>query len=78
MREKLVVQQKLAILAGFAAEKHTKMYRWSFAPIIALMIALPVFAHHGNAAYETTKTVTITGTITDFQFVNPYVMVFLT
>ena len=52
------------------------MYRWSFAPIIVLIIALPVFAHHGNAAYETTKTVTLTGTIRDFEFINPHVMVF--
>lgn len=52
------------------------MYRWSLAPIIVLMIALPVFAHHGNAAYETTKTVTLTGTIRDFEFINPHVMVF--
>jgi Family of unknown function (DUF6152) len=53
-----------------------RMYRRGFVAVIALMIALPLSAHHGNAAYETTKTVTIRGTITDFEFINPHVMVF--
>jgi hypothetical protein len=35
----------------------------------------PAFAHHGSAAYETAKSVTITGTVTDFQFVNPHVII---
>ena len=53
-----------------------RAYRWSLAAVILLTITLPVFAHHGNAAYDTTKTVTVQGTITDFEFINPHVMVF--
>jgi hypothetical protein len=53
-----------------------RTYCRSFAAVVALMIALPLFAHHGNAAYETTKAVTIRGTITEFEFINPHVMVF--
>ena len=53
-----------------------RTYRRSFAAVIALTIALPLFARHGNAAYETPKTVTVRGTITDFEFINPHVMVF--
>ena len=53
-----------------------KAYRLSVLAVIALTIALPLFAHHGNAAYDTTKTVTVRGTITDFEFINPHVMVF--
>lgn len=53
-----------------------RTYRLSCVAIIAVMIALPLFAHHGNAAYETTKTVTVRGTIMDFEFINPHVMVF--
>jgi Family of unknown function (DUF6152) len=53
-----------------------KAYSRSFIAVIALMIAPPLFAHHGNAAYDTTKTVTVRGTITDFEFINPHVMVF--
>ncbi len=33
------------------------------------------FAHHGAAAYDSSKMVTVTGTVTDFQFVNPHVMI---
>lgn len=32
----------------------------------------PLFAHHGNAAYETAKEVTIKGTITDWLWANPH------
>jgi Family of unknown function (DUF6152) len=35
----------------------------------------PAFAHHGSAAYDMSKTVSVTGTITDFQFVNPHVLI---
>jgi len=53
-----------------------KAYRLGVIAVIALTIALPLFAHHGNAAYNITKTVTVRGTITDFEFINPHVMVF--
>ena len=29
------------------------------------MISLPLFAHHGNAAYDYEKTITIKGVVTD-------------
>lgn len=41
-----------------------------------LVVSAPLFAHHGTAGYETTKTITVNGTITDFQFVNPHVQIF--
>ena len=44
---------------------------------IVLTLSAPVFAHHGAAAYETSKSVTIAGTVTDFQFVNPHVLISL-
>ena len=36
----------------------------------------PVFAHHGTAAYDTTRTVTVSGTVTEFRFTNPHVLIF--
>ncbi len=44
---------------------------------IVLTLSAPVFAHHGSAAYETSKSVSITGTVSDFQFVNPHVLISL-
>jgi len=38
-----------------------------------LMTSGPVFAHHGTAAYETTKLTTVKGTATEFKFINPHV-----
>lgn len=47
--------------------------------LIALSILFVVsgsaFAHHGGAAYDSAKMVTVTGTVTDFQFVNPHVLI---
>jgi DNA/RNA endonuclease YhcR with UshA esterase domain len=39
------------------------------------MVSAPVFAHHGTSAYDTTKLTTVKGTVTDFQFNNPHVMI---
>lgn len=32
-------------------------------------------AHHGTAAYDPTTTVTVSGVVTEFKFVNPHVLV---
>src|SRR5689334_8144787 len=50
--------------------------RWitSFCLII-LLIPVLAFAHHSAAAYESTKQVTVTGTVTEFHFVNPHVLI---
>ncbi len=36
----------------------------------------PVYAHHGAASYDNTKSVTIKGTVTDFLFNNPHVQIY--
>jgi hypothetical protein len=48
---------------------------------VALFVALltfagAAFAHHGTANYDTTKTITVKGVVTGFNFVNPHVEVF--
>jgi len=44
--------------------------------VFALFLAsVPVQAHHGEANYETDKTVSIKGTVTDFQFINPHTLI---
>lgn len=39
-----------------------------------LMASTPVPAHHGTSAYDTTKLTTVKGTVSDFEFNNPHVM----
>lgn len=46
--------------------------------ICALCVSVPAFAHHGTGAYDTTRQVTIKGTISEFDFVNPHVLVYMT
>jgi hypothetical protein len=33
---------------------------------------VPTWAHHGYAAYDETKTVTLKGTVTDYELANPH------
>jgi Family of unknown function (DUF6152) len=42
-----------------------------------LLISISLSAHHGQAGYNTTETVTVSGTVSDFQFVNPHSIVSL-
>ena len=43
--------------------------------VFLLAATLPVFAHHGNASYDTEKTVTVKGTVTEYIWANPHVFV---
>jgi hypothetical protein len=43
----------------------------------AVLAAAPLAAHHGAGVFEPEKKVTVSGTVTDFQFVNPHVLVYL-
>jgi len=43
----------------------------------AALVAAPVAAHHGAGVFEPEKKVTIEGTVTEFQFVNPHVLVYI-
>jgi len=38
-------------------------------------IAAPIRAHHGWAAFESETKITLTGTVTDFHFINPHSVV---
>src|SRR5215467_15455758 len=42
------------------------------AVFIALALASPVFAHHSFAMYDHTRTLTLKGTVTKFQWTNPH------
>jgi hypothetical protein len=49
---------------------------WAVAAV-ALVVATQVAAHHGAGVFEPEKKVTVAGTVTEFQFVNPHVLVYL-
>jgi hypothetical protein len=44
--------------------------------IFVLLFSGSVFAHHGTAAYDTSTMVTIKGTVTEFQFINPHCQIY--
>ena len=40
-----------------------------------LVLSGPLFAHHAASTYDQEHPVTLTGTVTEFRFVNPHVLV---
>ena len=41
-----------------------------------LLFSVGLSAHHGVALYDVSQMINVTGTVTDFQFVNPHVRIF--
>jgi uncharacterized protein DUF6152 len=50
-----------------------------FAALAGLLFVnvVPMFAHHGTAGDDTSKIVSVKGTVTDFQFINPHVQIYV-
>lgn len=53
----------------------TKLGTASLLLVGLLAAGFPIFAHHGNAAYDTEKTVTVKGVVTEYIWANPHVFV---
>jgi len=45
--------------------------------VLGLLAIAPAYAHHGAAAYDSSKIVTVFGTVTEYNFVNPHVRISL-
>ena len=45
--------------------------------ICGASIAPRAFAHHGDAGYDTSKLLTVKGTVTEFHFQNPHIEIFI-
>jgi hypothetical protein len=60
-------------------EHEMKKYRLNFliAAASLLLIGMPLWAHHGNAAYDEKNPIIIKGTVTEFAWVNPHVQIYL-
>ena len=46
--------------------------------VIFFLISIPLLAHHGASEYDMTKIVTLNGTVTELQFVNPHTLLAFT
>ena len=49
----------------------------SFLTTGLLLFALGAAAHHGGAAYDPSKTTTVEGTVAEFRFINPHVLIYI-
>jgi hypothetical protein len=43
----------------------------------AHFISGPVFAHHGTSPYDSSKLTTVKGSVTEFEFINPHVEIYI-
>jgi hypothetical protein len=41
--------------------------------ILLLIVSVPLAAHHGNAAFDTGKKLTVKGTVTEWTWGNPHI-----
>ncbi|HEX9875699.1 MAG TPA: DUF6152 family protein [Gammaproteobacteria bacterium] len=56
----------------------TFLWRLGPAALLAMAVtAMPVAAHHANSAYDRSQTVTVTGIVTRWQFINPHAGIWL-
>jgi hypothetical protein len=53
----------------------SKFREASLASIGLLLLALPLLAHHSFTMFDMSKSLTLSGTITDFQWTNPHVYI---
>jgi hypothetical protein len=61
----------------FVITMKKKMWPALFTVTIGLLIlSIPAFAHHGNAAYDLEKPITLKGKVTEFAWSNPHVQIY--
>ena len=46
-------------------------------PLAILIMSAALLAHHGAAGQDMAKLTTVKGTVTDYQFINPHVLLYL-
>ena len=45
--------------------------------LVVLLASAPLLAHHGEANYDTDKVVSVKGTVSGFEFINPHTLITL-
>jgi hypothetical protein len=45
--------------------------------VSVLALAGRAAAHHGTANYDTARTISVKGTVTEFDFINPHVLIYM-
>lgn len=53
---------------------NTPLLKLGFLAVAILSVSEAAFPHHGTAAYDASRLVTVKGTATDFKFRNPHVL----
>lgn len=53
------------------------LWKWSLGLVLAPWLAATCFSHHGASPYDPAKLTTVKGTVSDFQFINPHVEIWV-
>jgi hypothetical protein len=64
-------------LFGAALEVPMKYRLAIFLAVVLSTVSGAAFAHHGAANYDMKKSVTVKGTVTDFEFKNPHTLIYI-
>jgi hypothetical protein len=70
-------RERTRILTFAPGRIHLKNSRTTCIALLTgiLLFAGAAFAHHGTANYDTNKSISVKGVVTEFQFVNPHVLI---
>jgi uncharacterized protein DUF6152 len=74
MMRRSATQQSVSALRPLWKEARTLA---GFVAAVGLFLAAPAFAHHSDTIYDKENLVTVTGTVAQFEFTNPHVVIFL-
>jgi hypothetical protein len=74
-RTAILIFEPLRPIGAFRRIRMKKLALFLAAIFCVVFISAPLPAHHGEANYDTEKMVSVKGTVTDFQFVNPHVQI---
>jgi hypothetical protein len=66
-----------ALLTPEVVPMKTRFLGFCVLVIAVVLVAIPLFAHHGGAVYDSTKWTTLKGTLVKFEFVNPHILLYI-
>jgi hypothetical protein len=67
--------QRLIVSEAFVMNNMSKKWTALVLTVLSFLVIVPAYAHHGSAGYDMSKPVTVTGTVTAYNFTNPHVLI---
>jgi hypothetical protein len=74
-RTAILTIEPLGPIGAFRRIKMKKLALFLTTLFYIVFVSAPLLAHHGEANYDTEKTVSVKGMVTQFEFINPHIQI---